>query len=144
MTEGAVLDMASEGTGTEWARVRVNRELSSRGWNVADLAREALVDAGTIGDFLSGKRWPQIATRSKIAGAVGWTPDSIDLLVQGLDPKLADETVGPQDDDGGVLLDMPREVLEGLSPAERDEVITAAKLSALQTAREIRRRLDER
>lgn len=54
-----------------------------------------------------------------------------------------DGTVRAADQDAGVLLDMPREVLEGLSPAERDEVITAAKLSALQTAREIRRRLDE-
>lgn len=143
MTEGAVLDMTNEGTGATWARVRVNRELSARGWNVVDLAREADLDAGTVGDFLAGKRWPQIATRGKIAVALGWTADSIDRLAQGLDPVTADgETVGRGGQDAGVLLDLPPEVLEGLSPAARDEVITAAKLSALQTAREIRRRLD--
>lgn len=125
------------------ARLRVQREMSERGWNIADLAREAGLDPGTVGDFINGPRWPQYATRSKISRALGWAANGLDQLADGEQPALASETVSRPDLDMGVLLSMPPEALEGLGPAEREEVIAAAKLSALRAAREIRRRLDE-
>lgn len=131
----------TEQSGRDWVRQRVETELSNRGWNIADLAREAGTDPGTVGDFLGGSRWPQYATRSRIATALGWTPDSIALIERGAEPMPG--TVGTSTQDAGVLLDMPPEALEGLGPAEREEVITAAKLSALEKAREIRRRQGE-
>jgi transcriptional regulator with XRE-family HTH domain len=120
----------------------VQDEMARRGWTNAELAREAAVDAGTIGDFLGGSRWPKGVTRAKLATAFGWTPESLDIVERGGEP-VPIETVGTPTQDAGVLLDMPPEALEGLGPAEREEVITAAKLSALAKAREIRRRLDE-
>lgn len=125
-------------------RVRqyVQDEMARRGWTNAELAREAVVDAGTIGDFLAGTRWPKGVTKAKIAAALGWTRESLDIVERGGEPVGA-ETVAPSIEDAGVLLDMPPEALEGLGPAEREEVITAAKLSALEKAREIRRRLGE-
>lgn len=116
--------------------------MTGRGWTNADLARAAGVDAGTVGDFLGGVRWPKGITKAKFAAALGWTPESLDRIERGDEPVSA-ETVSSSDQDAGVLLDMPPEALEGLGPAEREEVITAAKLSALAKAREIRRRLDE-
>lgn len=83
------------------------------------------------------------ATIAQVEQVYRWESGSVRAILDGGEPtELSGEIVVPEDHDGGVLLDMPPEVLEGLTPAERDEVITAAKLSALQTAREIRRRLD--
>lgn len=125
------------------ARAQVNDEMVRQGLNPRDLARRAGVDFDTVADFLNGKRWPQSSRRNMISTALGWVPEAIDMLVRGEDPRPDAETVRPGDQDGGVLLSMPPEALEGLGPAEREEVIAAAKLSALRAAREIRRRLDE-
>lgn len=140
--------------GRDALRERIKDELTTRSWNIADLAREAGVDSGTIGDFVNGVRWPQMATRSKIAMAFGWTPDSLGRIERGEPPVPATisrgtgtsevyEIVGAVDQDAGVLLSLPEDALQGLTPAEREEVVTAAKLKALETAREIRRRLNE-
>jgi hypothetical protein len=133
-------------TGRDRARQAVADEMVRQDMGPVELSRKAGVDAGTAGDFLIGKRWPNPASRRKLAEALGWAAESIDRLARGEDPILADpaETVGTStSEDAGVLLDMPPEALEGLGPAEREEVITAAKLSALATAREIRRRLGQ-
>jgi transcriptional regulator with XRE-family HTH domain len=55
-----------------------------------------------------------------------------------------DGNVGAADQDGGVLLSLPPDAFEGLSPADREEAISAAKATLLERAREIRRRLDQR
>lgn len=124
-------------------RERVQTEMSRIGWSNADLSRSAGIDNGTVGDFLAGVRWPTSITRAKIARALGWAPESIDAIERGGDPVLVDgEPVVPSSDDAGVLLSMPPGTLAGLDLAEREEVVTAAKLSALGKAREIRRRLD--
>lgn len=128
----------------EEARGRVRAALAEKGWNVADLAREAKIDPGTIGDFLNGTRWPQLATRQKIDRALGWWPGSIDFYARGQVPPSSadDENVGGADQDGGVLLNLPAEALEGLDAMQRREVIAAAELAALERAREVRRRID--
>lgn len=135
----------SQESGRAHARQRVANELAARQMNPAEFSRAAGVDNDTVSDFLAGKRWPQLATRSKLATALGWTPNSIDYLVDLHEPSVLDEgeVVRPADDDVPVLGSLPPDALEGLSPADRAEVIAAAKLSALQTAREIRRRLGE-
>lgn len=133
--------------------MNISSEMAQRGWNVSDLARIARIDVGTAGDILNGSRWPQRATQNKIEDAIGWARGTIYRWEKGLPagwdrhgdyPEVQDdsETVGASTEDAGVLLDLPAEALDGLGPAEREEVITAAKLSALATAREIRRRLD--
>lgn len=152
--------VASEGTGQGWVRTRVIREMSARGWNQADLVRASGLTPDTVSDFLTGKRWPQQSTRAKIAEGLGWTGDSLTLIEMGRDPIIVGigaagsahinvggnqrtETVGPVDQDAGVLASLPPEALAGLDEADRAEVIAAAKLSALEKAREIRRRLGE-
>lgn len=64
--------------------------MAAKGWNVRDLVRESGVDAGTLGDFLSGQRWPRIATRGRIESALGWDPGTISAIEDG-------ENVGPPD-----------------------------------------------
>jgi hypothetical protein len=125
------------------ARAKIAEAMADRGWNVSDLARAANIDVGTAGDLMNAIRWPQRATQNKIELALGWSPGSIGSYQRGEEPPPSSETVGTRTQDDGVLLSMPPEALEGLSPADREEVITAAKLSALQTARAIRRRLDD-
>lgn len=83
------------------------------------------------------------ATIAQVEQVYRWKTGSLRAVLAGGDPvPLDSETVVPGDEDLGVLGSLPPEALEGLSPADRAEVIAAAKLSALQTAREIRRRLD--
>lgn len=137
--------MARTDVDRDAARRRVEEELADRGWNIADLAREAGVDPGTVGDFVGGSRWPQFSTRGKLAAAFGWTPDSIDRAARGEEIRAGSgKTVSALDQDGGVLLSLPPDAFEGLSPADREEAISAAKATLLERAREIRRRLDQR
>lgn len=74
---------------------------------------------------------------------LGWTPGSIQTVLRGGQPTVADELVRPDDQDAQLLASLPPEALEGLGAAERAEVVAAMKLSALEKAREVRRRLDQ-
>lgn len=65
------------------AREAIMRNLASRGWNPADLARHAQADQGTVLDFLNGKRTAQLRTRGKIEAALDWTPGTIDDIAAG-------------------------------------------------------------
>lgn len=132
-------------TGRARAREAVERQMIAFGWNISDLARNSGLDVGTVGDFISGQRWAQPATQNKLEQALGWAAGSIVLITRGGEPVTAVdvETVGPGDQDADVLASLPPEALEGLDAADRAEVIAAAKLSALEKAREIRRRLDQ-
>lgn len=105
--------------------------------SIAELARRADVDQGTVGDFLNGKRWPRSDTRGAIETALEWQAGAIGSLAEGQLPYVGPEV---QDPDGGVLLDLPDEALAGLSDLEREEVLAAAKETALRKAREIRGR----
>lgn len=129
--------MASD-EGRAAARRAVSGEMSRRGWNPGDLAREAGVDPGTVGDFLSGARWPKLRTFGRIEAALGWEPGSITAHADGAPPPSA---VGDTGQDAvGVALDLPAEALEGLTPIEREELVAALRLRALEKAREIRSR----
>jgi hypothetical protein len=100
------------------------------------LARSAQVDPATVRDFLSGGHWPQTRTRGRLEAALEWAPGTIERMATGT--ALPVSAAGH-----GVLLDLPDSALDGLSEAERQEVIARAKAEALRAAREIRRDLDE-
>lgn len=76
-------------------------------------------------------------TVRKAESDLGVRPKTIAAIDAAL--TAAEAGVAPTDDDGAhVLLDLPEEALVGLTEVERDEVVTAARLAALQKAREIR------
>lgn len=77
--------------GQQKATDAVAAELADRGWShvdlslatVADGSDESAVDLGTIGDFLSYKRWPKIGTQGRFERALGWAPGTIRLIAVG-------------------------------------------------------------
>lgn len=100
------------------ARIRAARE--GERLTQAELGLKLGVSRETISNWETGETSP----RSRLG-------EIMKLL------KIDAETVVPPPE-GGVLLDLPEETLNGLSAAERDEVVTAARLRALEKAREIR------
>jgi hypothetical protein len=70
--------------------------LAMRRRNPTWLVAETGADPGTIGDFLSGSRWPKLATQGKIEAAVGWAPGTIRQIGNGGEvPALEESTPGP-------------------------------------------------
>lgn len=121
------------------ARAAVVSALSARGVGTAELSREAGITLNTARDFLNGVRWPRARTLNKIETYLGWEPGRIENEARGL-PVSRAATVGPSAEDAeGVFLDIDASALEGLDDDERAEVLTAAKLTALSTARAIKR-----
>jgi len=111
--------------------------------------------ADQLGDRIRSARERKGMTQQQLADALGVARETVGNWETGVStPRNAmgrlrdvlednlDGTVRTVDQDAGVLLDIDPTALEGLSPAERDEVLTAAKLAILERAREIRRRLD--
>lgn len=122
------------------ARASVVSALSARGAGAAEVSREAGVNLSTVRDFLNGTRWPRARTLNRIETYLGWEPGRIENEARGLPMAQQTSTVRPAAEDGdGVLLDIDASALEGLDDDEREEVLTAAKLTALSTARAIRR-----
>lgn len=121
------------------ARSAVVAALAERGSTPTALAREAKLDPGTVVDFLNGDRWPRAGSLGKIEKWLGWAPGTIENTARGLPVTQPNVGGTDQDDVAGVLLDVDPTLLVGLTPDERDEAITAAKLSLLSTARAIRR-----
>lgn len=83
-------------------RVAVQAELGHRGWNIAQLRDATGTDNGTLGDFLSGARWPRIKTLGAIEKALGWPAGTIaSMLAGGPAPSVGGETedVGNEDED---------------------------------------------
>jgi transcriptional regulator with XRE-family HTH domain len=110
-----------------------------------DLTRQAVAErAGvtpdTVGDFLAGRRWPQNASLLRIENALEWP---VGHLVRVASGDVPSSTGSVSAEGHGVLLDLPDSALEGLSEAEKQEVIARAKAEALRAAREIRRELDD-
>lgn len=117
------------------AREVVRAALRARSIEPTRLAREAKLDPSTVLDFLSGDRWPRSNSLGKIEEYFDWAPGYLDRVARGME----EPTVGASAQAAaGILLDIDASALDGLSLEERDEVVTAAKLRALQVAREIR------
>jgi transcriptional regulator with XRE-family HTH domain len=66
----------------ETASREVRRAVAATGLTRAAFAKRAGVDAGTLGDFLDGKRWAQAPTRRKIERALKWPAGRISELEQ--------------------------------------------------------------
>jgi len=91
--------------------------LGQRGWNQIDLARAAEVDPGTLYDFMAGRRWPQVRTRSRIETSLEMEPGTIARIAAG-------ETVGPRPQDAApdlpVGAGVDPELLTQLAQADPD------------------------
>lgn len=78
----------------------VANEMASRNWKNTDLSEatrasgKSPVDLGTIGDFLSYKRWPKLSTLGRIEKALGWEPGTIRLISIGKAPHPTKEEPG--------------------------------------------------
>lgn len=118
------------------ARSAVVAALAERGSTPTALAREAKLDPGTVNDFLNGDRWPRSSSLGKIERYLGWDAGTIENTARGYPTNVRP---AEQDDVSGVLLDVDPSMLTGLTDQERDEALTAAKLTLLERARAIRR-----
>lgn len=124
--------------GRDGARDAVRAAMADREVEVAEVSRATRLDPGTIADFLNGSRWPRNASLAKLDAYFGWEPGTLANMAARSEPTDSDVRGQRQDPSSGVLLDLDDQVLAGLTPAEREEVVTAAKLSAIKAAREIR------
>lgn len=77
------------------AAAAVEAAAGEKGWGIGELAAQADVDPGTVGDFLGGRRWPQIKTRGALERALGWPAGSIARIAHGDPPPV----VGPATQD---------------------------------------------
>lgn len=59
--------------------------MSQRRWTNTELSKRASVDLNTIGDFLSGARWPKSPTQGGIEFALGWPPGTISAIAAGME-----------------------------------------------------------
>lgn len=86
-------------------------------WNNAQLVSVAGVDAGTIGDFLNGKRWPKIGTQGKIEKALQWPLGTLRAIASG---GPAPDPVSPDDagSDGAEADALRLRRPAGLDPAQ--------------------------
>lgn len=82
--------------GKERARRNVRVLMVEKYKTQAALAEAAKVDAGTLGDFLIGKRWPHPSTLDGIERALGLQPDTIQGWADGRDP-LPTQGIGQQE-----------------------------------------------
>jgi len=105
----------------------VEAALGRNGWNQTDLARAAGLDPGTLYDFMAGKRWPHVKTRSKIETALGMETGTIARVAEG-------ETVGPPAHDAAA--DLP--VGAGVDP-ELLTQLAQAEPEALEAVRAVLR-----
>lgn len=127
------------------ARREVRRAVQEAGGRVA-FAKAAKLDAGTLGDFLDGNRWPQDRTMTKIEQAlgkpVGWITDlregrggrpeltAEDAVIAAIlaDPNLLPEAKTHLVNQYGLLLR-----IQG-TPAEQQAATTTRHLALLDQA----------
>lgn len=102
--------------------------MAERRLEVAEVSRATKLDPGTITDFLAGSRWPRNASLARLDAFFDWEPGTLANLAARAEPTPP----------AGLVLDVDEGVLAGLTAAEREEVLAAARLAAMRTAREIR------
>lgn len=115
----------------------IGQALARKQWNSTDLARNADLSVDTVGDLLNGRRWPRAATLAKVEAALGWEPGVISASLAG-STQIWVAVGGDAQDAEEVLLHLPAAAFDGLPEVEREEVIAAARLAALEKARQIR------
>jgi transcriptional regulator with XRE-family HTH domain len=123
----------------------VSDELSAKGWNVSDLARQAGIDLGTAGDFLNGARWPQRTTQGRIETALGIKTGTLSRIEQEMPAGDEDPgTVSAEEHTAGVLLDIDPEIYANMDPISRKRAKAESEALYYRIAEEARRRADER
>lgn len=141
---------ATVSVGTRQARALVRRRMAELHWTAATLSREAGVHISTVENFLAGRRWPRTATIGALESTLGIPAGTVDTMAH-LSPQdgslwpTSDINVTSAESDrltAQVLIDTPRATLDGFSEAEREEVLTSARLALLAKAREIRAQHD--
>lgn len=147
--EAARLAGISEG---RWRQVVTGRQSVGGGLNiVATPRRETLIAmaeavAADVDEVLEAAGQPgqprrkrsqrgKDAVRRREAAAAARSGSGRPPPVAGVDAHVG----AGRDDAAGVMLDLPPEALQGLSPMEREELVAALRLRALEKAREIRR-----
>lgn len=105
--------------GRSAVRVAVQAEMGHRGWNIAQLRDATGIDNGTLGDFLSGQRWPQIKTQGAIERALGWPAGTIAGMLAG---SPAPAVGGPTEDDETDIGDLLYRRPEGLTDEQWEQV----------------------
>lgn len=77
--------------GRERARRNVRVLMVEKFRTQAKLAKAAEVDAGTLSDFLSGKRWPHPDTLDRLERALDLAPDTVQGWADGRDPETSQD-----------------------------------------------------
>lgn len=124
--------------GLEDVQRAINAELARLGMTPGQLAREIGIDPGTLTDLLTGARKPKAPTQGKIERYFEWPAGAIAEVIAGR--RSLPDVSATSDTSDGVLLDID---LSDLPERDRDLVITAARLRALEVAREVRRTMGE-
>jgi DNA-binding Xre family transcriptional regulator len=79
-----------EASFAEWDRVRaaINERMATRAVSQAELVRSAGVDANTVRALQNGRKNNyRKGTLQKVAIALGWEPDAIDVIREGGTPQ---------------------------------------------------------
>jgi len=124
--------------GLEDVQRAINAELARLGMTPGQLAREIGIDPGTLTDLLSGARKPKSPTQGKIERYFQWPAGTIAEVLAGR--GVLPDVSGTSDTPDGVLLDID---LSDLPERDRELVVAAARLKALEVAREVRRTMGE-
>lgn len=105
------------------------------------LGRRAGISRDTVGDFLTGRTWPQPAKLDAIEQALGIEPGTLAALAAGDTPDTLSQTGQSSEDQARMdqmVVTFTPEALRDLTPTEREEVEAAAKIAALRAIREIK------
>jgi transcriptional regulator with XRE-family HTH domain len=80
----------------DWGAVKdsIRARMNELQWNQADLVRESGYNENSLSYLLRGdpRGQPNEKSRWKLCRALGWTPDSIDRILEGGKPILLDVT----------------------------------------------------
>jgi transcriptional regulator with XRE-family HTH domain len=106
------------------------------------LGRRAGISRDTVGDFLTGRTWPQPAKLDAIEQALGIEPGTLAGIEVGDTPDdqitQTAQSAADQSRMDQMVVTFTPDALRDLSPTEREEVEAAAKIAALRAIREIK------
>lgn len=97
--------------GRERARRNVRVLMVEKFRTQAKMAKASGVDAGTLSDFLSGKRWPHPETLDRLEHALDLTADTIQGWADGREPESSQDVPDHASLAGASELDLVLELL---------------------------------
>lgn len=102
----------------------LEEEMKARGWSQADLAREANVSRGAIGNILREERKPGKTLLIAIANAFGLPPEVVFRKAGMIPPKS----------DGDPRIEIISHLMASLDDIEKDDVVAYVQLKVNQKA----------